>query len=283
LLHSVENGGLTDEDAVPDVPEAAVSQLGDVWLLGNHRLLCGDATDSRNLELLMTGALADMVFTDPPYNVEYSQKKKGGGNGRQIVNDNLGLAFGEFLQQACQNVLAVTKGAVYICMSSSEIDTLKRAFTEAGGHWSTFVIWAKNTFTLGRSDYQRQYEPILYGWAKGSEHYWCGDRNQGDVWFVNKPVSNDLHPTMKPVELIERALRNSSKSRDTVLDIFGGSGSTIVACEKAGRQGRVMEIEPRYVDTSVRRWEQYTGKEAVLRDDGRTFAQVSNQRQPVEA
>jgi DNA modification methylase len=120
--------------------------------------------------------------------------------------------------------MAVTKCAVYICRSSSELDTLKRAFRESGGRWSTFIIWAKNTFTLGRSDYQRQYEAILYGWKDGSDHYWCGARDQGDVWFVDKPSRNDLHPTMKPVELVERALRNSSKSRDIVLDPFGGSG-----------------------------------------------------------
>jgi DNA modification methylase len=278
-LLNAGNSGLTDEDAVPDVPEAAVSQPGDVWLLGNHRLLCGDATDARSLDVLMAGELADMVFTDPPYNVDYTQTKRDRAGKRQIANDNLGLAFGEFLRQACQNVLAVTKGAIYICMSSSEIDTLKRAFAEAGGHWSTFVIWAKNAFTLGRSDYQRQYEPILYGWPQGADHYWCGARDQGDVWFVNKPVSNDLHPTMKPVELIERAIRNSSKSRDTVLDVFGGSGSTIVACEKTGRQGRVIEIDPRYVDTTVLRSQQYSGQQAVLHGDGRSFAEVSAYRQ----
>lgn len=280
LLQRGENSGLTDEDAVPDVSEDAVSQVGDVWLLGNHRLLCGDATDARCFELLMAGELADMVFTDPPYNVDYSQKKNADSGKRQIANDNLGLAFGDFLQQACQNMLAVTKGGMYISMSSSEIDTLKRAFAEAGGHWSTFVIWAKNTFTLGRSDYQRQYEPILYGWPQGASHYWCGARDQGDVWFVNKPVSNDLHPTMKPVELIERAIRNSSKSRDAVLDPFGGSGSTIIACEKTGRPGRMIEVDSRYVDTAVLRWEQYTGQEAELKGDGRSFAEVREHRQP---
>ncbi len=122
-------------------------------------------------------------------------------------------------------MLSVTKGALYICMSSSEIDTLKRAFQAAGGHWSTFVIWSKSAFTLGRSDYQRQYEPILYGWPEGNRHYWCGARDQGDVWAHEKPRANDLHPTMKPVALVERAIRNSSKSRDTVLDPFAGSGT----------------------------------------------------------
>ena len=126
-----------------------------------------------------------------------------------------------------------------MCMSSSELDTLQTAFREAGGKWSTFVIWAKNTFTLGRSDYQRQYEPILYGWKQGADHYWCGDRDQGDVWFFDKPAKNDLHPTMKPVALVERAIRNSSKSRDIVLDPFGGSGTTLIAAERTGRRARL--------------------------------------------
>ena len=142
-------------------------------------------------------------------------------------------------------------GAIYICMSSSELDTLKRAFEAVGGHWSTFIIWAKNTFTLGRSDYQRQYEPMLYGWREGGEHYWCGARDQGDVWNFNKPSINDLHPTQKPVELIERALVNSSEPGKSVLDPFCGSGSTLIACEKTGRQGRMIELEPPYVDTVV--------------------------------
>ena len=146
-------------------------------------------------------------------------------------------------------------------MSSSELHTLQRAFTAAGGKWSTFVIWAKHTFTLGRSDYQRQYEPILYGWPQGHDRYWCGARDQGDVWFVDKPARNDLHPTMKPVALVERAIRNSSKSRDIVLDPFGGSGSTLIACEKTGRQARLIELDPRYCDVIVRRWQEWTGEQ----------------------
>ena len=145
---------------------------------------------------------------------------------------------------ACTNLVSVTKGAIYIAMSSSELHTLQRAFAAAGGKWSTFVIWAKHTFTLGRADYQRQYEPILYGWRDGSDHYWCGARDQGDVWFFDKPARNDLHPTMKPVALVERAIRNSSKTRDIVLDPFGGSGSTLIAAEKTGRQARLVELDP---------------------------------------
>ncbi len=160
-------------------------------------------------------------------------------------------------------------------MSSSELDTLQKAFREAGGKWSTFLIWAKNTFTLGRADYQRQYEPILYGWKDGSDHFWCGARDQGDVWFFNKPARNDLHPTMKPVELVERAIRNSSKTKDIVLDLFGGSGSTLIACEKTGRQARLTELDPKYVDVIIRRWEEYAGQEAYLEESQLTFAQVS--------
>ena len=266
-------GGLTDEDAVPEAQGTAVSVAGDVWLLGEHRLLCGDATQMADVEKVMAGGLADMVFCDPPFNVNYGQtmKDKLRGTKRTILNDNLKEGFGPFLHDACANLLAVTKGAVYICMSSSELHTLYRAFTEAGGHWSTFLIWAKNTFTMGRSDYQRQFEPILYGWKEGTEHFWCGARDQGDVWFVKKPVKNDLHPTMKPVELVERALRNSSKSRDTVLDPFGGSGSTLIACEKAGRQARLIELEPKYVDVIIRRWQQFAGRKAIHDGTGKSF------------
>ena len=172
----------------------------------------------------------------------------------------------------------MTKGACYICMSSSELHTLQRAFAAAGGKWSTFVIWAKNTFTLGRAGYQRQYEPILYGWPAGHDRYWCGARDQGDVWFVDKPLKNDLHPTMKPVALVERAIRNSSKSRDTVLDPFGGSGSTLIACEKTGRQARLTELDPRYVDTMILRWQEFSGGAATLDDGGGSFEQVRPER-----
>ena len=280
-----EAPGLTDEDAVPAAPEAAVTVSGDVWVLGDHRLLCGDATQISDVDKVLTGGLADMVFSDPPYNVNYgaTMKDKLRGKKRKIANDDLGDGFENFLRDACTNILAVTKGAIYLCMSSSELHTLYRAFTEAGGHWSTFLIWAKNTFTMGRSDYQRQYEPILYGWKEGAEHYWCGARDQGDVWFVKKPVANDLHPTMKPVELIERAIRNSSKSRDTVLDPFAGSGSTLIACEKTGRQARLIELEPRYCDVIVRRWQEYSGRQAMLDGDGRSFEEVADERRRVPA
>jgi DNA modification methylase len=262
-----------EEGDLPEVPVVATSKPGDLWILGDHRLLCGDATVMTDVERLMDGKLADMVFCDPPYNVDYgnSAKDKMRGKDRRILNDALGEGFYQFLYDACVNMLMVTKGACYICMSSSELHTLQKAFTDAGGKWSTFVIWAKNNFTLGRADYQRQYEPILYGWKQGTEHYWCGARDQGDVWFVDKPRVNDLHPTMKPVELVERAIRNSSKSRDIVLDLFGGSGTTLVAAERTGRSARLMELDPKYIDVIVQRWQDYTGNKAVLDGEERTF------------
>ena len=270
-------GGLTEDDAIPEAPVDPVSRTGDLWILGNHRLLCGDSTVLSDVERLMGGQLADMAFTDPPYNVDYgnSAKDKMRGKDRRILNDALGDGFYQFLYDACLNLLVVTKGACYVCMSSSELHTLQKAWIDAGGKWSTFIIWAKNTFTLGRSDYQRQYEPILYGWKQGVDHFWCGDRDQSDIWNYNKPRVNDLHPTMKPVELVERAIKNSSKSRDIVLDLFGGSGTTLIACEKTGRQARLMELDPKFVDVIVKRWEEYTGLQAVRQEDGVKFAELT--------
>lgn len=259
------NEGQSDEDAVPEVGETPVSRPGDVWQLGPHRLLCGDATVAASYAALLDGEAVDMVFTDPPYNVNYanSAKDKMRGKDRAILNDNLGDGFQDFLLAALTPMVAHCRGALYVAMSSSELDTLQSTFRAAGGHWSTFIIWAKNTFTLGRADYQRQYEPILYGWPEGGERHWCGDRDQGDVWHIKKPQKNDLHPTMKPVELVERALRNSSRPGNVVLDPFGGSGTTLIAAEKSGRVARLIELDPKYADVIVRRWEDYTGKQAT--------------------
>ena len=167
-----------------------------------------------DIERVLDGQLADMTFTDPPYNVDYGSSPRTSCRGKQrkILNDDLGAGFEAFLLDACANILVRHQGRGLRMHEPSELHTLQRAFTAAGGKWSTFVIWAKHTFTLGRADYQRQYEPILYGWRDGHDHYWCGARDQGDVWFVDKPARNDLHPTMKPVALVERAIRNSSKS-----------------------------------------------------------------------
>lgn len=261
------------EDEVPPAPQVAVSRPGDLWLCGEHRVLCGDATVAADLNRLLGGQRAAMVFTDPPYNVDYH-----GSDGASIQNDNLGTGFEAFLGAAIGNLLRSVEGAVYICMSSSELATLQKVFIKAGGHWSTFVIWAKNTFTLGRSDYHRQYEPILYGWPKGQSHYWCGARDQGDVWLIKKPAHNDLHPTMKPVELVRRAIQNSSPRDAVILDPFGGSGTTLIACQETSRRARLLELDPRFVDVIVRRWEAFTGLQATLEDGGGTFGEISEQR-----
>ena len=265
--------GNTADDAVPEVPVTPVSQAGDVWLLGSHRLVCGDSTQAESYASLLQGAKVAMVFTDPPYNVNYANtaKDKMRGKNRAILNDNLGDGFYDFLLAALTPTIANCDGAIYVAMSSSELDVLQAAFREAGGKWSTFVIWAKNTFTLGRSDYQRQYEPILYGWPEGATRHWCGDRDQSDVWQIKKPHKNDLHPTMKPVELVERALRNSSQPGDVVMDPFGGSGTTLIAAEKTGRAARLIELDPKYVDVIVRRWQDWTGKQAMRESDGEKF------------
>ena len=270
--------GQTDDDAVPDVAETPVSRPSDVWLLDGHRLLCGDSTVAESYDRVLDGEPVDMVFTDPPYNVNYanSAKDKMRGKDRAILNDNLGDGFYDFLLAALTPTIAHCRGGIYVAMSSSELDVLQAAFRAAGGKWSTFIIWAKNTFTLGRADYQRQYEPILYGWPEGAQRHWCGDRDQGDVWNIKKPQKNDLHPTMKPVELVERAIRNSSRPGNVVLDPFGGSGTTLIAAEKSGRLARLIELDPKYADVIVRRWQDWTGKQATREADGVTFDQAAS-------
>lgn len=261
--------GLTDAENVPDIPVNRISQTGSIWELGNHRLICGDSTDPAVWAKVLKGEQADMCFTDPPYNVNYGHTLKGqnpertmdGKGERPILNDNLGEDFYPFLLKACQNIVANTVGACYICMSSSELHTLQKAWLEAGGRWSTFIIWVKNTFTLGRSDYQRQYEPILYGWPEKGKRFFTEARNEADVWEYPRPRRNDLHPTMKPIPLVERALANSSLPDMTVVDPFGGSGTTLIAAERLNRKARLIELDPAYCDTIAKRWADYTGQE----------------------
>lgn len=207
---------------------------------GQHRLLCGDSTREADMARLMDGAVAGMVFTDPPYNVDYanSAKDKLRGKDRPILNDNLGGDFHAFLLAALGQMLRHCGGAVYVAMSSSELDTLQSAFREAGGHWSTFIIWAKSTFTMGRSDYQRQYEAILYGWPEGGKRHWCGARDQGDVWQIKKPHRNDLHPTMKPVELVSRASRCARRPKCAAGQFLVGQRETGAKPMRSGAAGR---------------------------------------------
>ncbi|MFL1461807.1 site-specific DNA-methyltransferase [Roseococcus sp. DSY-14] len=280
LLAAADVGVGDDADDAPEPPAVPVTRAGELWRCGDHRLLCGDATKLADVQrALGTDCLADMAFTDPPYNVAY----QGGTAAKMtIANDALGEGFLDFLRPALANLLSVTKGACYVCMSSSEWPTLHRAWQEAGGKWSSTIIWAKNTFALGRADYHQQFEAMLYGWKAGAQHYWCGARDQGNVWHFDKPARNDLHPTMKPVALVERAIRNSSKPRDTILDPFGGSGTTMIAAERTGRRAVLLELDPAYADVIVRRWQEATGESAILCGEERSFTDVAAARLMIE-
>ena len=254
LLNPVElTDGLTDEDAVPEVPDEPVTKLGDVYQLGNHRLMCGDSTSIDAVETLMDNQKADMVFTDPPYGVDY----KGINNdSRDGLEDLLRSAFG--------NYFAVSKsGASIYCFHSDRCaDVFHKVFREFF-HFSSMVIWAKNSLTLSQTDYQSQHEPCLYGWMDNGKHSWHSDRKQTSIWKFDKERCEG-HTTPKPVALVEKAITNSSKGGDSIVDLFGGSGSTLIACEKAGRNARLMELDPKYCDVIVKRWEEFTGKKAVL-------------------
>jgi DNA modification methylase len=266
---------LRDPDAAPAVPQTPVTVPGDLWVLGDHRLLCGDATRRETLDVVLAGGQADMVFADPPSHVTSEGKTH-----RQVPIDNSspGAGYRDFLEAACANLLAVCRGAIYLCISSPEAHTLYQAFTTAGGHWSAFIIWDEHPFPPGRSDYQRHYQPILYGWGEGSDHYWCGARDQGDLWTIPLLMAKPEHRTVKPVELVERAVENSSRRGDTVLDPFAGSGTTLIACERRGRKACLIELDPRYVDGICARWEQYSGNAAIRKEDGSTFAEVTEER-----
>jgi DNA modification methylase len=210
-----------------------------------------------------------MTFTDPPYNVSLGDHggQQRGARRRRIANDALDpLAWEEFVRGWARNLLAAVDGAIYICMSTKEWPTVSRVLAEEGAHWSDTIIWAKDRFVLGRAHYQRQYEPLWYGWREGAEHFWCGDRDQSDVWQIARPADAPLHPTMKPLPLMERAINNSSRSGDLVLDLLLGSGSTLIACERTGRICAGMELDPVYCDLAVARWEAFTGQKAELTD-----------------
>ena len=281
------------------------SKLGEVYELGNHRIMCGDATNIEHVKKLVGGGVVEMVFTDPPYNVDYqggmgahSKNKREG-----IENDNMSAdEFKEFLTKSVRNMLSVCKGVFYICMGSKELGNLRNIFESEGGHWQSFIIWVKNTFTLGRVDWQNQYEPILYGWHKDTvNHYFAGWRNeanvwedleelnpvwdgkkmkinlgeyhleldalvtgrviskkhQTDIWREKKPSRSVEHPTMKPLKLVAKAIKASSMRGQTVMDLFGGSGSTLIACEDLDRKCLMMELDPKYVDVIRNRYEKF--------------------------
>lgn len=264
-----------DEEAVPEVPEEPITKPGDVWLLGKHRLMCGDSTSLDEVERLMAGAKAELLLTDPPYNValgmdetpEEAKKRNRRTDGLTIQNDKMSDDdFRQFLRDVYSAADSVMKpGAVfYIWHADSEGYNFRGAARDVGWHVRQCLIWNKNSLVMGRQDYHWKHEPCLYGWKEGAAHYWGSDRTQTTVLDFNKPSRNGEHPTMKPVELFQYQLENSSKKGWVVLDLFGGSGTTLIVCEKTGRQARLMELDPRYCDVIVQRWQQFTGKLAVL-------------------
>lgn len=307
---------LTDPDDAPDLAPTPVSRIGDVWQLGAHRVICGDSTSAAHVAELMAGHLADACWTDPPYNVDYR------GKAGKIANDSMeGELFQTFLTQAMTVAFDVLQSgaACYVAHADTEGLAFRSAFRSAGFKLSGCLIWRKNALVLGRSDYQWQHEPVLYGWKPGARHRWYGGRKattirelggsvfsqnadgtvlvrvgneslivsgtdlnvrplEPTVLWIDRPTRSAEHPTMKPVELIARMLRNSTKLGDVVLDLFGGSGSTLICCETLGREARLCELDPRFVDVIVRRWQDFTSGGATLAEDGRTFSEIADER-----
>ena len=269
LLEPEVADGLTDEDATPELPKEPKTKLGDIYILGNHRLMCGDSTSIDDAEKLMDGLLADLVFTDPPYNVDYSGR--GANNLGTIKNDNMSADdFEQFCRDIFTTYSAIMKplACIYVChpdSASAPKIAFEKTFAEQFKKSST-IIWMKQSAGMGWQDYRAQHEPILYGWKEGKgSHFNAGDRTKTTIWKIGRDAqSSYVHPTQKPVCLPEEAIMNSSKGSDCVVDLFGGSGSTLIACEKTGRVNRSMELDPKYCDVIVKRWEDFTGKKAVL-------------------
>jgi len=267
LLEPEQIDGLTDEDAVPEVPVEPKTKLGDIYQLGNHRLMCGDSCSITDMEKLCAGQLVDMWLTDPPYNVAYEGKTK---DALKIQNDSMGDdQFRQFLRDAYVTADTVMKaGAVfYIWHADLEGYNFRGAAKDAGWTVRQCLVWKKSVMVMGRQDYHWKHEPCLYGWKDGAGHLWAADRKQTTVLEFDKPARNGEHPTMKPVELFAYQMLNNTKGGDIVLDSFGGSGTTMIAAEKHGRYARLMELDPKYCDVIVKRWEDFTGKKAVLLTD----------------
>ncbi len=311
-FHIEEEGEIQEDDFDPEEAAAeikdSITKNGEIWQLGRHRLMCGDSTKLADVVRLMGEDKADMIFTDPPYNVNYE-----GGTGLKIQNDNMDDAkFYQFLFDAYTAMYRVLKegGGIYVCHADSEGLNFRKAFIDAGLLLKQCIIWVKNSLVLGRQDYQWKHEPILYGWKPGAAHCWYGGRKETTVieepvdlaiskyegyslltftsgtnstvvkvpsfevlhegtdegsttWRIEKPKKNGDHPTMKPIALCARAIQNSSKPGEIVLDPFGGSGSTLMACEQTGRACRTMEYDPVYAEVIIRRWEEFTGQKAI--------------------
>lgn len=252
---------------------------GDVWVLGNHRLMCGDSTSIEALEKLTEGKLVDLWLTDPPYNVAYEGKTKDALTIKNDAMDN--DQFRQFLRDAYVAADAVMKpGAVfYIWHADSEGYNFRGAAHDAGWKVRQCLIWKKSVMVMGRQDYQWKHEPCLYGWKDGAGHLWASDRKQTTILEFDKPSRNGEHPTMKPVELFAYQMLNNTKGADLVLDSFGGSGTTMIAAEKHGRHARLMELDPKYCDVIVKRWQDFTGQKAVLEGKDLTFDELTQERE----
>jgi len=261
-----------------DIPEAALEpkvRTGEIYILGDHRLMCGDSTNPDDVGRLMKNITAHMVWTDPPYNVAY--QSKGSVEHREIENDDMSdAAFYVFLEKAYLNMLHHTRegGAIYVAHADSEGANFRKAMLQAGWLLKQCLIWVKNSLVMGRQDYQWKHEPILYGWKPGAAHEWFADRSQTTVLNFDKTRSNDLHPTMKPVKLVEYMIQNSSERGYTVLDLFGGSGTTLIACEQLDRKACLMEIDPIYCGVILDRWQDFTKRQAVREADGLLWDQI---------
>ena len=282
LLAPVGTEGLTDPDDAPPLPEHPRTVPGDIWVMGKHRLLCGDSTSVSDLEKLTDGQLVDMWLTDPPYNVAVQGGNHGDPerkNGLKIINDKMpDEDFRQFLRDAYIAADTVMKpGAVfYIWHADSEGYNFRGAAKDAGWAVRQCLIWKKSSIVMGRQDYHWKHEPCLYGWKEGAGHLWATDRKQTTILEFDKPSRNGEHPTMKPVALFEYQLLNNTKGGDIVLDSFGGSGTTLIAAEKNGRVARLMELDPKYCDVIVKRWQEFTGKIATHAETGKPFAEVTN-------
>jgi DNA modification methylase len=290
-LEPKEIEGLIDDNDAPEIPDESITKLGDIYKLGNHRLMCGDSTSIDAVEKLMEGIKCDMVWTDPPYNVAIE------GAAGKILNDDMSdSSFKDFLTAvySCYYLTLKDGGIIYVAHADTERVNFTQCFKESGLKLSQVLIWVKQAATLSRQDFNWQHEPILYGWKEGSGHYFCGDftrttvidddldikkmnkkelealvnnyrsEQKTTIMRENRPIKSDLHPTMKPVNLVQRMIEWSSKHGEIVLDLFGGSGSTLIACEKINRKARLMELDPKYCDVIVKRWENFTGKKAEL-------------------
>jgi len=268
--------GLTDQDDAPAVQAEPVTRPGDVWLMGKHRLMCGDSTSIESVNILTLGGGIDMLLTDPPYNVAYEGKT---ADALTIQNDSMSdTSFRQFLRDAFTAADSVMKaGAVfYIWHADSEGYNFRGACFDTNWKVRQCLIWRKNVMVMGRQDYHWRHEPCLYGWKDGAGHLWASDRKQTTILDFDRPTRNLEHPTMKPVALFEYQLLNNTKGGDLCLDLFGGSGTTLIACEKNGRYARLMELDPKYCDVIVRRWQAFTGQQARLESTGQLFGEIAD-------